>query len=50
MERAAGMRYVPSLMGLTVSVALVAIGFTAFALAVRWLPVFEAPPGEARKT
>jgi Ni/Fe-hydrogenase subunit HybB-like protein len=43
LERAAGTRYVPSWMEVTVSVGLVAIGFAAFAAAVRFLPVF--PPG-----
>jgi Ni/Fe-hydrogenase subunit HybB-like protein len=33
-------RYVPSWMEVTVSLGLVAIGFAAFAAAVRFLPVF----------
>jgi Ni/Fe-hydrogenase subunit HybB-like protein len=40
MERAAGMRYMPSWMEVIVSVSLVAIGFALFALAVRYLPIF----------
>jgi Ni/Fe-hydrogenase subunit HybB-like protein len=40
MERAAGVRYVPSWMEITVSLGLVALGFAAFALAVRYLPIF----------
>jgi Ni/Fe-hydrogenase subunit HybB-like protein len=40
LERASGVHYVPSWMELTISVGLVAIGFAAFALAVRWLPIF----------
>ena len=40
MERAAGVRYLPSLMELTVSVSLVAMGFAIFATAVRFLPIF----------
>ena len=40
MEKAAGVRYLPSLMELTVSVGLVAIGFALFAMAVRFLPIF----------
>ncbi len=40
LERASGMRYTPSWMEVTVSVGLVALGFAAFALAVRYLPVF----------
>ena len=43
MESAAGVRYVPSWMEITVSLGLVAIGFTLFALAVRYLPVFPQP-------
>jgi Ni/Fe-hydrogenase subunit HybB-like protein len=42
MERSSGVHYTPSWMEVTVSVGLVAIGFAAFALAVRYLPVF--PP------
>ena len=47
LERASGTRYVPSWMELTVSFALVAIGFAVFALAVRHLPIFpeHAPAG-----
>jgi Ni/Fe-hydrogenase subunit HybB-like protein len=41
MERAAGARYVPSWMELSVSLGLVAFGFAAFALAVRYLPIFS---------
>jgi Ni/Fe-hydrogenase subunit HybB-like protein len=40
MERAAGVRYLPSWMEVAVSVGLVAVGFAAFALCVRYLPVF----------
>jgi Ni/Fe-hydrogenase subunit HybB-like protein len=40
LERAAGVRYSPSWMEVVVSVGLVALGFAAFAAAVRWLPVF----------
>ncbi len=43
MEGAAGVRYVPSWMEITVSLGLVALGFAAFALAVRYLPVFPEP-------
>ncbi len=45
MERAAGVRYIPSAMEFTVSVGLVALGFVLFALAARYLPIFpdEAP-------
>ena len=43
MESAAGVQYVPSWMEITVSLGLVAIGFTLFALAVRYLPVFPEP-------
>jgi Ni/Fe-hydrogenase subunit HybB-like protein len=44
LERASGTHYVPTWMELVVSLGLVAIGFAAFALAVRFLPVF---PGSA---
>jgi Ni/Fe-hydrogenase subunit HybB-like protein len=40
MEGAAGVRYVPSWMEVTVSLGLVSLGFALFALAVRYLPVF----------
>jgi Ni/Fe-hydrogenase subunit HybB-like protein len=43
MEGAAGVHYVPSWMEVTVSLALVAIGFALFTLAVRYLPVFPEP-------
>lgn len=44
MEAAAGRRYIPSWMELTVSLGLVAIGFALFAVAVRYLPIFEKVP------
>jgi Ni/Fe-hydrogenase subunit HybB-like protein len=50
MERAAGTRYLPSFMEVSVSLGLVALGFAVFALAVRTLPVFPhagSPGGEA---
>lgn len=40
LEGAAGVRYLPSWMELSVSVGLVALGFAAFRLAVRHLPIF----------
>jgi Ni/Fe-hydrogenase subunit HybB-like protein len=40
LERASGVHYVPSWMEMAVSVGLVALGFSAFALAVRYLPIF----------
>jgi Ni/Fe-hydrogenase subunit HybB-like protein len=46
MERAAGTRYVPSWMELAVSVGLVGMGFVAFGLAVKYLPIF---PDEAER-
>jgi Ni/Fe-hydrogenase subunit HybB-like protein len=49
METAAGVRYIPSWMEITVSVGLVAIGMAAFALAVRYLPIFPAGD-EAERT
>lgn len=39
-----GVKYVPSWMEFTVSLALVGIGFTLFALAVRYFPVFPEGP------
>jgi Ni/Fe-hydrogenase subunit HybB-like protein len=42
LERASGTHYTPTWMEITVSVGLVAIGFAAFALAVRYLPIFPA--------
>lgn len=46
METASGVRYLPSWMEITVSLGLVALGFAAFALAVRYLPIFPGPSGE----
>jgi len=49
MEGAAGLRYVPSWMEITVSLGLVALGFALFTLAVRYLPIFpESAQGQAR--
>jgi Ni/Fe-hydrogenase subunit HybB-like protein len=54
MERAAGGHYVPAVMEITVSVALVGMAMAAFALACRYLPIFpesrsggEPSPGPA---
>jgi Ni/Fe-hydrogenase subunit HybB-like protein len=47
MERAAGVRYLPSWMEITVSLGLVGLGMALFALAVRYLPIFPEPAGEA---
>ncbi len=44
MERAAGVRYLPSWMEISISLGLVALGFAAFALAVRYLPIFPEHP------
>jgi Ni/Fe-hydrogenase subunit HybB-like protein len=41
-ERSSGVRYTPSWMEVVVSVGLVALGFAAFALATRYLPIFPA--------
>jgi Ni/Fe-hydrogenase subunit HybB-like protein len=46
MESAAGVRYVPSWMEVTVSLGLVALGFALFSLVVRYLPVFPEAAGE----
>jgi Ni/Fe-hydrogenase subunit HybB-like protein len=48
MEAAAGARYLPSWMEITVSLGLVGLGFALFTLAVRYLPIF--PEGPARGT
>ncbi|MDE3246154.1 MAG: Ni/Fe-hydrogenase cytochrome b subunit [Acidobacteriota bacterium] len=47
MEGAAGVRYVPSLPEIVVSVGLVGIGMAAFALAVRYLQIFPEQPSLA---
>jgi Ni/Fe-hydrogenase subunit HybB-like protein len=52
MERAAGVRYIPSWMEVAVSLGLVAVGFVAFAVIARHFPVFpdsheEQPPAAA---
>jgi Ni/Fe-hydrogenase subunit HybB-like protein len=43
LERAAGVRYLPSWMEVVVSLGLVGIGFALFALAARYLPIFPRP-------
>jgi Ni/Fe-hydrogenase subunit HybB-like protein len=45
MEGAAGMRYFPSWMEITVSAGIVALAMAAFAAAVRYLPIFHAEEG-----
>lgn len=45
MERAAGVHYMPSVMEVTVSVAFVGMAMAAFALAVRFLPIFPSSHG-----
>jgi Ni/Fe-hydrogenase subunit HybB-like protein len=47
LERAAGVRYLPSWMEVIVSLGLVGIGFALFALAARYLPIFPRPAGES---
>jgi Ni/Fe-hydrogenase subunit HybB-like protein len=49
MERAAGVRYLPTWMEVVVSLGLVGMAFAAFAAAVRFLPIFPraAEPSEA---
>lgn len=47
MEAAAGVRYLPSWMEIMISLGLVGLGFAAFTLAVRYLPIFpegHVPP------
>jgi Ni/Fe-hydrogenase subunit HybB-like protein len=43
LEGAAGVRYVPAWPEVAISMMLVAVGFAAFALAVRYLPVYPEP-------
>jgi Ni/Fe-hydrogenase subunit HybB-like protein len=53
LERASGVRYIPSWMEFVVSIGLVGIGMAIFALAVRYLPIFpEEKPhsAEGRET
>jgi Ni/Fe-hydrogenase subunit HybB-like protein len=47
MEQAAGGRYFPSWMEFAASFGLVALGFAAFAAAVRYLPIFPEPARRA---
>ena len=49
MEGAAGVRYLPSLLEVVVSLGLVALGFAAFVLAVRHLPIFPPPTAPLRE-
>jgi len=44
MEAAAGVRYLPSWMEVVVSLAIVALGMATFALAVKYLPIFDREP------
>ena len=48
MERAAGSHYVPSVMEITVSIALIGIAMAVFALASRFLPIFPESKAAAR--
>jgi Ni/Fe-hydrogenase subunit HybB-like protein len=47
LEGAAGGRYVPATSEVAISMMLVAIGFAAFGLAVRYLPVYPEPEPRA---
>ena len=44
-----GVNYFPSWMEIATTVALVATGFFVFAMAVRYLPIFEHPEGPSHK-
>ena len=44
--RAAGIRYIPSVMEVIVSLGLVALGMAVFAFVVRTFPIFEPQSGE----
>jgi len=47
-ESTLGMRYVPAWSEVAITLMLVALGFAAFRLAVRWLKVFPRHPAESR--
>lgn len=49
MEAAAGTRYFPSWMEIVVSLGLVGLGFAAFVLAVKYLPIFPGHPAPAKE-
>ena len=49
MEGSSGIHYVPSLMEASITLSIITLGFIAFSLAAKHLPVFgrEQPEGEA---
>ena len=47
MERSSGVSYTPSLTEISVTLMIVGIGFAIFALATRYLPIFQHPTPEA---
>jgi Ni/Fe-hydrogenase subunit HybB-like protein len=47
MERSAGITYIPKWTEISITLMIVAIGVAAFALAVRYLPIFEHPVATA---
>jgi Ni/Fe-hydrogenase subunit HybB-like protein len=49
MEASAGASYVPSWMEFAITISIVTVGFVAFALAARYLPVFEHPVESVQK-
>ena len=49
-ERSAGTAYFPAWTEISITLSIVAAGFAVFRLAVRYLPIFQEPPKEDRKT
>jgi Ni/Fe-hydrogenase subunit HybB-like protein len=49
MERAAGVRYVPSVMEVVVSVAFIGLAMAVFALAVHYLAIFPEKVGARQR-
>ena len=50
MEASAGTHYVPSWMEVSITLAIVTAGFIAFALAAKYLPVFEHEAAEREES
>jgi Ni/Fe-hydrogenase subunit HybB-like protein len=49
MEASAGLRYVPRWTEMAITASIVASGFTCFALAVKYLPIFATPMASAAR-
>ena len=51
MEASSGVRYIPKWPEVAITASIVAVGFAAFGLAAKYLPIFEhAPGGGASRT